>query len=282
MGIDASVLNLMRHEHQVHGDFGDFVMLGRQEIHVPAHELEAALGTDPSGYGRYCEELVMDHFGAPAVSSIDNSDFEGATHVFDLGASGPELPGPFDTLLDAGTLEHVFHLPNALANVSALVRPGGRIMHVLPANNQCGHGFWQFSPELFFSLYSPGRGYADTEVYVVEVNRPARWWRVSPPTDGTRVTLSGFRPLYVMCRTTRTAEAVDHAGVQQSDYVHAWQVGRDHGATSGMRERLKKTPAGPPLLDALSAIRSVRSSIGSQVARWNPHLTPVAVSELLR
>jgi hypothetical protein len=37
----------------------------------------------------------------------------------------------------------------ALENVQA-ISGGGEIIHVLPANNLCCHGFWQFWPELFF------------------------------------------------------------------------------------------------------------------------------------
>ena len=39
-----------------------------------------------------------------------------------------------------------------------LTKIGGMIIHALPANNFCGHGFWQFSPELFYELYSPENG----------------------------------------------------------------------------------------------------------------------------
>ena len=47
---------------------------------------------------------------------------------------------------------------------SDLCKNGGTIIHSLPSNNNCGHGFWQFSPELFFSLYNEKNGFKNNEM----------------------------------------------------------------------------------------------------------------------
>src|SRR6516162_6511281 len=49
--------------------------------------------------------------------------------------------------------------------------------------NYCGHGFWQFSPELFFSLYSEKNGYSDTRIFLVSLDDWDTWygWRLQRP-----------------------------------------------------------------------------------------------------
>jgi hypothetical protein len=78
---------------------------------------------------------------------------EKATHVVDMNKP-LAIEERYDTVIDAGTIEHIYNAPQALANVSAMCAHQGQILHIGPANIFCGHGFWQFSPELFFSLYS--------------------------------------------------------------------------------------------------------------------------------
>jgi hypothetical protein len=54
--------------------------------------------------------------GFAAVESIDYSNFERAAHILDLTADAisPALARQFDVALDSSTMEHVFHIPNAL------------------------------------------------------------------------------------------------------------------------------------------------------------------------
>jgi hypothetical protein len=156
MGIDVTGLNLLRFATARNGGFGKVATLGRQSIHVSKAKIQSLLKT-PSDYkpADYCEELLGQFFGASSVESFDVSDYEKATHIVDLNVPLPESFGGFNTVIDAGTLEHVFNISEALRNVSNLCAPGGQILHVLPANNFCGHGFWQVSPELFFCLVFP-------------------------------------------------------------------------------------------------------------------------------
>src|SRR3546814_2491118 len=37
--------------------------------------------------------------------------------------------------------------------------PGGRFLCLNVANHHLGHGFWQFSPEVFFRTFCPAQGY---------------------------------------------------------------------------------------------------------------------------
>jgi hypothetical protein len=56
-------------------------------------------------------------------------------------------------VFDGGTMEHVFHVPNYLANVHKLLKVGGYVIHQSPSNNYVDHGFYQFSPTFFADYY---------------------------------------------------------------------------------------------------------------------------------
>jgi hypothetical protein len=46
----------------------------------------------------------------------------------------------------------------ALLNASTFLNKNGVIIHALCANNWINHGFYQISPDLFYSLYSEKMG----------------------------------------------------------------------------------------------------------------------------
>lgn len=244
MGLDYHGLNFMRHARRS-GDFGATVTIARQEVHLNELVVRRLLG-NPASYHhqKYCDTLLREHFGASSVDSIDMSSFEDATILHDMNRPLPDdHAGRFDTVIDAGCLEHVYAINTALENCSRLVRPGGQILHVLPANNYCGHGFWQFSPELFFSLYSARNGYGETEVLVSDYLDHRYWYRVQPPRDGKRVNILSSSELYVMVRTVRLGE-FSHVDVQQSDYAYEWATSvRDDSPVptpSGLRGRIMR------------------------------------------
>ncbi len=94
--------------------------------------------------------------GFAEVESADVSDWEGADHVLDLNQPVPAtLHGRYDAVFEAGTIQHVFHLPRVFENIHALLRPGGRVIHgMAPSSNHVDHGFYMFSPTLFHDFYA--------------------------------------------------------------------------------------------------------------------------------
>ena len=122
--------------------------------------------------------------------SIDISDFEGCTFRFDLNSAGvpQRIKDRFDLVYNGGTLEHVFHVPNALGNVFDMLKIGGAVVHSGPVNGWVEHGFYQFSPTLLLDFYSANR-YDILEAHLVEL-RPAvdsqnDVWRVTSYTPGS-------------------------------------------------------------------------------------------------
>jgi SAM-dependent methyltransferase len=268
MGIDTHGLNCLRFAHR-HGGLGKTATLGRQSINLPAKTLTRELGDKVSWRDTsYCEPMLTAYFGASSVESYDNSDYEKATHIHDFNHPLPTSAGEFDTVIDFGTTEHVFNVATALRNVVRLCRVGGQVLHVVPANNFCGHGFWQLSPELFFSLYSPRNGFGDTEVFVTSRKQPRSWYRVAPPHSGYRVPLATWGKTYVICRSVRRAK-VENLVVQQSDYLAAWGAEAEKTPDPGQRSKFQDW-----------FYRRVQYKYFRGLSQLNPHLTKVDVRTL--
>lgn len=278
MGISVHPFNFLRYAHRF-GPFGQTATLGHQRLRVSRDYLRHALG-HPSGYEheRYCDQLLLRHFGAAQIESIDYSDYEQASVVHDMNRPVPQaLQGRFDTVINSGTLEHVYNIAQALDNVSAMCRPGAQIVHILPANNFCGHGFWQFSPELFFSLYAPANGYVDTEVYIADLKNVDQWFRVQAPSSGIRVNLRGPEKLYVLVRTRRVGDTYSHHNVQQSDYRVKWADGPRKFKTGGAGTRSMTDFMHKIGGELMRPFRRSTSSVGA----GHPGLEQVRISDLL-
>lgn len=202
---------------------GQVLTIGRQGV-----DFDPVLaGTPPAGAeAAYCE-WAFRALGAEAVESVDISDYEAATYVADLGRP-TQLPAKFDTVIDAGSLEHIFDVVTAFRNIIGFTAPNGRIVHVLPVNNLSGHGFWQFSSDLLYALYSEQNGFAKTRVYYASSLNPDEWRLVPEPKAGTRTELVSIEPVILLSVTTKLRD-VQSLAVTQPFYAQAWEVG-DVGA----------------------------------------------------
>jgi hypothetical protein len=223
MGIDNQTFNFLIYSSEKK-QFGKTMSLGCQGIHLTEHELKEKLGSTSSIKSKdYCESLLINYFNAHIVNSIDNSGYEDATFVHDMNKQIPEnLVSEYDTVFDGGCLEHIYNVPQALKNCSEMCKTGGQIIHALPTNNFNGHGFWQFSPELLFSLYSEKKGYKETEVFVADVQDKTALFKVLPPSNGKRVYVNSSSQTYVMVRTILASKDFSHDQIQQRDYIAGW------------------------------------------------------------
>jgi len=189
--------------------------------------------------GDYCEKLLCEEFGAETVHSIDYSSFEGATHIADLSKPLNSIE-QYDTIIDFGTTEHIFDVSQVFKNISVITRVGGVILHALPTNNYCGHGFYQFSPELFFSLYSETNGFSQTEVFVADYTQQKFWVKIDAPSAGRRIKI---RPseggMGVLVRTVKT-NVIKSMSVYQSDYVDRWTTSKSKETSKQPSSTLRK------------------------------------------
>jgi hypothetical protein len=152
---------------------GHFLCLGQADVMVTIEELKsmariASLQLDlntavsfskrPDLAARKCisRETLFKSIGAESVAALDASAFEGAEYIFDMNESvlSDELKERFDVLINHGTMEHVFHVPNFLANTFKMLKVNGRIIHIAPGSNFLDHGFYSFSPTFFVDYYS--------------------------------------------------------------------------------------------------------------------------------
>jgi SAM-dependent methyltransferase len=293
MGINVHGFNLLKYAAGKK-PFGRVATIGRQALHVPPEKLRRLLGlTDEVDFGAYCEELLKTHFGAASIESFDNSAYEHATHLVDLNK--PLVAGQtYDTVIDLGCLEHIYNAPQALRNLSEICAEGGQILHLLPANNFCGHGFWQFSPELFFSLYSEPNGYRETEVFLADEANENCWFEVKRPRNGNRAETSSATGVFVLVRTVRTSSFAQE-NVQQSDYVYVWNnmgqvvhlAGRgsfeSYTNSRAFERRLKRAIGRLPLESFVRrAFKQLKQLVPSETAlsRRNPHLIRRTITDL--
>lgn len=95
--------------------------------------------------------FISQYLHATNVDEIDASPYEGASIIHDMNYPIPgEYHQQYDFLYDGGTTEHIFDIRQVFANINDLVKPGGCVAVTVPANNHLGHGFYQFSPELYY------------------------------------------------------------------------------------------------------------------------------------
>jgi len=254
-------------------DFSQTIMVGRQSLNVrpdvsasilkpigiPREQAIAALK------GQWAEPLFA-LLGAQQVDSIDASDYEQATHIYDFNQRLPmSLMNQFSVVHDGGTIEHVFNIPQAFKNCMEMVRPGGHFIQVSAANNYMGHGFWQFSPELIYRIFSRESGF---QIKAVLLHEPKKmlatgasfgtWYKVDDPaTHYCRVELTNQIPTYICTIAQKVANAAILARFpQQSDYAEAWQ-------RTGMPQSADASPVHAPIAQAPpSAMRKlVRRSL---------------------
>lgn len=176
MGVPRGTVRLLLDEARERPFSGSLLELGRMSIYATQEEVERwarEQGTPLASLGQP-GELTLSHqpelaaagclddrsffrlLGCERVESSDVSDWEGADHILDLNLPVPaELHGRFATVFEAGTLQHVFDLPQVFANLHALVQEGGRVIHgMAPSTNHVDHGFYMFSPTLFHDFYT--------------------------------------------------------------------------------------------------------------------------------
>ena len=184
-------------------------------------------------FGQYADSFWNQFLAAKTVETMDYSEYEGASIVHDLNAPVPaSFHGRFDAVIEAGSLEHIFNFPMAIRNLMEMTKVGGRIFLTTIANNLCGHGFYQFSPELMFRVFSPENGFETTSLVFLEANFPSveltpirAAYRVTDPMRvRSRVPLLNGHPVLMMVDAKKVSGVEPFRSTPlQSDYVAAWE-----------------------------------------------------------
>lgn len=276
MGLDINAVRFLIDARKRGVEFGEVITLGRQDLNVfpgkmvevlSTHGFPATLfqGDNKSLFSEPCFLSL----GAKNVHSLDASSFEGATFVQDLNQPlGESLKGRFDLVYDGGTLEHIFNFPLALKNCMEMVRVGGHIAFHTCANNWCGHGFYQFSPELFYRALSPENGFEVVRMILHRVGPYGGWYEVSDPDAvRARVELVSLAPIQMLVIARRTAvKPVFAKPPQQSDYSARWEP-----AGAGDPRLINYDPARPKLANSLPGLARLINVIKNGVGLLKTH-----------
>jgi len=260
MAIGTNALHFLVYARQQGVNFSTTATLGRQRLSVDPELCRQVLGqgfaggTGSVGRKLYSEPLFR-ALGAGMVEAFDYSDYEEAAHVHDFNFPIPErYHQQYSVVLDGGTLEHIFHFPVAVKNCMEMVALGGHFVAMTPANNYMGHGFYQFSPELFYRMLSSENGFRVERMLLRESGERSPWLSVSDPEDvGRRVTLRSPRRAQLFLMARRVAITPVFASPPlQSDYVPRWQTdgtatdpgqkkpGPSQGVARGLRRLLRR------------------------------------------
>ena len=244
MGIDRMTLEFILNTRSKGMMFKDTITLGRQDLLIDYSDVEDLfhLYNIPHSEQTITEfykknnqfaDPLFEYLGATTCKSIDNSDFEGATIVHDLNKPiNDELKGQFDTVIDGGTLEHVFNFPQAVKNCMELLKVGGHFISITPTNNYLGHGFYQFGPELLYRVFSEENGFKVKLMIYHEHGNDNLWYEVlDPKVVSHRVEIKSMYPgsLMLLAKKTKITNIFEKTP-HQSDYADEWIRKPDKGA----------------------------------------------------
>jgi len=227
--------------------FSSTLTLGRQKNNMVAKELAYLrksynIDHHPNSkkllkYRSYADFFFSHYLGVKKLSVIDYSDYEKADIIHDMNRSVPEsLKELFDVVIDGGTLEHIFNFPTAIKNCMMMLKTGGNIFIFSMANNHCGHGFYQFSPDLFFRVFDESNGFEIKSVVLVkhpfpgaELSRKQICYKVSDPKIiGRRSSLVTRFPVGIMVHARKLRKTSIFLNFpNQSDYKLRWKSEND-------------------------------------------------------
>lgn len=182
MGITPAVLRMLARHCRQHWVSGAVLTLGNQDVWcdladaarwLQAEGLTPSLPevarphssamfkqlakTEPQFESYIHAATLFQMMGFTDYADLDNSERDQPIMRCDLNEPAPRhLRGRFDLVLDLGTMEHVFNVPNVLETVARMLKPGGWVVHVLPLplKTWSKHGYYCFNPDLLLDYYA--------------------------------------------------------------------------------------------------------------------------------
>lgn len=247
MGIARGMIKLLMREGKREGYSGHLLTIGRQEIWETtvqdlqrwAREMDFQLKPVTKSFpsdkrfmrgGYITDNALFLSLGFNNIDSLDYSDFEQCTITHDLNTDVPaKLHNKYDLIVDAGTSEHVFNLPKVLENYNKMLKVGGRIILSLPSSNFVDHGFYMFSPTLFWDYYSANQWEIKDSLLIRGSRRinedPWEIYNYSPGCLD-KVSFGGLNNgVYgVVFIVKKTDKSISNASVQQGLYLEKWKT----------------------------------------------------------
>lgn len=133
---------------------------------------------------------------------LDQSDYEGADFVWDLGYQVPyEMFNRFDFIFNGGCLDNMFNPAQAMMNFTLMLKPGGRLVCMESASS-FNSAYLMYSPGWFCDYFEQNK-YEDWKAYICSYRNtrelfygPWKWFEYdqqknrngpSPATRGNHV-----------------------------------------------------------------------------------------------
>ena len=236
MAITKNDCTFLFYSKQMGVSFRETLMLGRLNL-VASHEdiinsihryKTNVKGINDVNFADEYAEPLFEILGAEKIDSMDFSPYENASVIHDLNCPiGEELKNKFTAIVDGGTIEHIFNFPIAIKNCMEALKIGGHYIGITPANNQMGHGFYQFSPELYFRVFSDDNGFKIKKVLInINAGSATQWYEVADPKAvNSRVMLVNNFPISLMIIAEKiAAKKVFETIPQQMDYTNTWNA----------------------------------------------------------
>lgn len=184
MGLSGHAVDAIGREHAFRPIKGDVLFIGRQATYFTPSKLVKKLRShgnvvDPSaieidrttinripGYGQIVTDRSIFHaLGVDSVKALDTSPYEGAEIVHNLNEPiSDSLRENADFIVDGSTLDNVFDPAMALRNLSAMLKPGGRVLMINAWSPRDG-SYALCSPAWYFDFFV-ANGFADCKTYV--------------------------------------------------------------------------------------------------------------------
>lgn len=262
MGIARGMIKLLIREAKRERFKGVVATMGRQDVYATSEDLnewskemcfQLTPGIDMtvSGKKEYSEKgyitdsALFQSLGFDKVESVDYSNFEQCTIVQDLSADIPaELYDKYDLIYDGGTSEHIFNIPKVMANYNKMLKAGGRIIHASPSSNYVDHGFYMFSPTLFYDYYSANKWNIIDSLFIESKRRLSALWNIYDYTPNCLEwhSAGGLKnKMYgIFFVAQKTVKSTYDAPFQQGFYIKVWDDGYGKNSLNESNSLLKK------------------------------------------
>lgn len=153
MGISLSFLEFFDLCHQQRALCAPMLALGTLQINDPEWVIRSYAERHPywkrdPAHG--VRSLFRDRYGVTDYRDCDLNDQADLT--LDLNRPiAQDFRGTANTVLNGGTLEHIFDAARAFANMHELTREGGSIIHLAPIS-WYDHGYYNLNPKVFSAI----------------------------------------------------------------------------------------------------------------------------------